>query len=85
MITGPAGRPTSRVRLDGYRAALDRAGITLDLGLIRHGGYSHEPAYQASLELLRLPGRLINGAEPETPRVDLATRLVVRESTGPVP
>ncbi|SEH02654.1 LacI family transcriptional regulator [Nonomuraea solani] len=32
MITGPAGRPTSRVRLDGYRAALDRAGITPDLG-----------------------------------------------------
>ncbi|MGW4964558.1 LacI family DNA-binding transcriptional regulator [Nonomuraea sp. NPDC004186] len=150
MIIGPAGRLTSRVRLDGYRAALDQAGIEPAPELIRHGDYSHEPAYRLSLELLRLPDRptavfagndlqalgtyraakecglrvpedvsvvgfddlpfaqwiapplttvrqplenmagmavrllvqLINGEQPETLRVELATRLIVRESTA---
>lgn len=57
MITGPSGRLTSRVRLDGYRAALDQAGIEPDPALIRYGDYSHEPAYRLSLELLRMPDR----------------------------
>lgn len=151
MITGPSGRLTSRVRLDGYRAALDQAGIEPDPALIRYGDYSHEPAYRLSLELLRMPDRptavfagndlqalgtyraakecglrvpedvsvvgfddlpfaqwiapplttvrqplanmaamaarllvqLINDEEPETLRVELATRLIVRESTAP--
>ncbi|MFI6740232.1 LacI family DNA-binding transcriptional regulator [Nonomuraea sp. NPDC050451] len=153
MITGPAHRLTSRARLDGYRAALDQVGIEVDPALIRHGDYSHEPAYHRALELLDLPDRptavfagndiqalatyraararglrvpedlsvvgfddlsfaqwisptlttvrqplanmagmaarmlmqLINGQEPETPRVELATSLVIRESTAPAP
>ncbi|WP_113704247.1 LacI family DNA-binding transcriptional regulator [Nonomuraea lactucae] len=152
MITGPAHRLTSRARLDGYRAALDQAGLEVDPTLIRHGDYSHEPSYQHALELLDRPDRptavfagndlqalgtyraarrlglrvpedlsvvgfddlpfaqwvaptlttvrqplanmaavaarmlvqLINGQEPETLRVELATSLVVRASTAPV-
>nr|WP_103957347.1 LacI family DNA-binding transcriptional regulator [Nonomuraea solani] len=151
-ITGPAHRLTSRARLDGFRAALDQVGMEADPALIRHGDYSHEPAYRHALELLSLPDRptavfagndlqalatyraarqlglhvpddvsvvgfddlafaqwiaptlttvrqplasmaamaarmlvqLINGQTPETLRVELATSLVVRESTAPV-
>jgi DNA-binding LacI/PurR family transcriptional regulator len=155
MITGPPERLTARARLDGYRAALDQAGVEPDPGLLRHGDYSHGPAYRLALELLSLPGdrrptavfagndqqalgtyraaqelglsvpgevsvvgfddlpfaawvapplttvrqplaemasvaarmlvRLIDGEELESRRLELATSLVVRDSTAPPP
>jgi DNA-binding LacI/PurR family transcriptional regulator len=152
-ITGHKHRLTSRARLDGYRAALDQEGVEADPALVRHGDYSHEPAYRHALDLLGLPDRptavfagndlmalatyraalqrglrvpqdvsvvgfddlpfarwlapplttvrqpladmaamaarmlvrLVNGERPETLRVELATTLVVRESTAPAP
>ncbi|WP_219414953.1 LacI family DNA-binding transcriptional regulator [Pseudonocardia nigra] len=148
-----AGHPRllcSRARLDGYRAALQSAGIAVDDALIEQGDFKHESGYSAACSLLDLaepptaivassdemafgvyeaarvrhlrvpddlsvvgfddlPGarwaspplttvrqplvemgllaartvlRLMNGEEIESPRVELATDLVVRHSTA---
>ncbi|MCT9935441.1 substrate-binding domain-containing protein, partial [Planotetraspora sp. A-T 1434] len=57
MIGGPPGRLSSRARLDGYRAALEEAGIAFDPSLVRHGDFGHELAHRHALDLLALPQR----------------------------
>lgn len=53
ILTGPLSVPVARDRLEGYRQALDTAGIPVDESLIRQGGFRTETGYTASLELLR--------------------------------
>ncbi|MDT5040790.1 MAG: LacI family transcriptional regulator [Actinoplanes sp.] len=55
LITGPRTLLCSRARLDGYRAALEEAGLTVDEGLIRQGDFIHESGFAAATELLALP------------------------------
>ena len=57
VIAGPARMMCSRARIDGYRAALETAGIAYDPGLVREGDFHHEAGHVAGLELLRLPER----------------------------
>ncbi|MFF7153355.1 substrate-binding domain-containing protein [Streptomyces sp. NPDC008139] len=57
VIGGPAGMMCSRARIDGYRAALETAGVAFDPALVRAGDFHHEAGYTAGLELLRLPER----------------------------
>ena len=57
VIAGPARMMCSRARIDGYRAALETAGIEYDPGLVREGDFHHEAGHVAGLELLRLPDR----------------------------
>ncbi|MEU9003556.1 LacI family DNA-binding transcriptional regulator, partial [Streptomyces sp. NPDC048551] len=45
----------SQARIDGYRAALERAGIEVDRDLIRFGDFQHEGGFQRARELLALP------------------------------
>lgn len=45
----------SQARIDGYRAALERAGIEVDRDLIRFGDFQHEGGFQRAQELLALP------------------------------
>ncbi|SEG56504.1 transcriptional regulator, LacI family [Actinacidiphila yanglinensis] len=153
VIGGPPGRLASRARVDGYRSALDEAGLPFDPALVRYGDFSHEPAFRHALDLLRLPDRptaifagsdqqalstyraadhlglrvpadlsvvgfddldfadwvtprlttvrtplpemaavatrmvlqLLSGRAPETTRVEVASELVVRDSTAPPP
>ena len=47
----------SRARIDGYRAALDAAGLPVDPTLIRHGDFHHFGGYTRARELLALPDR----------------------------
>jgi LacI family xylobiose transport system transcriptional regulator len=54
-ITGPAHALSSRARLDGYRAALDTAGVPVDPALIREGDFQIEDGLRHTLDLLRLP------------------------------
>ncbi len=60
-ITGSPAILCTQARLDGYRAALDRAGIALDPELVKVGDYhyQYQSAYQSALDaasaLLRLP------------------------------
>ena len=52
------GRPdleSARLREEGYRTALSRAGIDVDPDLVRVGGYREESADQPARELLTLP------------------------------
>lgn len=57
MIGGPVRVWCSRARIDGYRAALENAGIEVDRTLIRHGDFHVEGGYREGLALLRLPDR----------------------------
>jgi DNA-binding LacI/PurR family transcriptional regulator len=56
-VTGPASLLCSQARLDGYRAALERAGIPVDPRLIRSGDFHFESALLAAGAMLRLPDR----------------------------
>ena len=62
-ITGSPAILCSQARLDGYRAALERASITEDPELVRTGDhhyqyqFAYESALEAASELLSLPDR----------------------------
>jgi len=47
----------SRARVDGYRAALETAGVAFDPALVRAGDFHHEAGYACGRELLRLEDR----------------------------
>jgi LacI family xylobiose transport system transcriptional regulator len=55
VIAGPPTMMCSRARLDGYRAAMDTAGLRVDPALIRSGNFHVEGGYENGLALLRLP------------------------------
>ncbi|MCC9306535.1 LacI family DNA-binding transcriptional regulator [Kitasatospora sp. RB6PN24] len=57
VIAGPGRMMCSRARVDGYRAALETAGVPFDPALVREGDFHHEAGYLAGLELLRGPDR----------------------------
>jgi LacI family transcriptional regulator, xylobiose transport system transcriptional regulator len=54
-IAGPDWVLCSRARLDGYRAALDQAGIPADPLLVRSCEFFEEEGQQNAIELLQLP------------------------------
>ncbi|MER7690719.1 LacI family DNA-binding transcriptional regulator [Streptomyces sp. NPDC097610] len=56
-ISGPSRMMCSRARVDGYRAALETAGLPVDPELIRVGNFHHEDGYRLGLDLLRRPDR----------------------------
>jgi len=53
-IAGPGDYLCSRARIDGYRSALDRAGLRFDPALVRHGDFEHEGGFRRGGELLDL-------------------------------
>src|SRR3954451_8228296 len=55
MIGGPSGMLCSRARVDGYRAALETAGLTVDPELIKWGTFHVEAGYAQGRDLLGLP------------------------------
>ena len=55
VVGGPQDYLCSRARIDGYRAALERAGLVVDPELVRHGDFRHEGGYDRAVELLALP------------------------------
>ncbi|MBB5872776.1 LacI family transcriptional regulator [Allocatelliglobosispora scoriae] len=55
FIAGPPQLLCSRARLDGYRTALDAAGIALDDRLIYPGNFYHEAGFTGGGRLLDLP------------------------------
>ena len=46
-ITGPADYLCSLARLDGYRSALERAGVAFDPALVRYGDFRHEGGFSS--------------------------------------
>ncbi|MFG1948577.1 LacI family DNA-binding transcriptional regulator [Nonomuraea sp. NPDC048826] len=57
IITGPDSALSSRARLDGYRTALDMAGVPVDPELVGRGDFLIEGGLAAASRLLRLPDR----------------------------
>ncbi len=55
VITGPERILCSRARLDGYRAAMDAAGVPVDPDLIRYGNFHVQDGVDQGRELLSLP------------------------------
>ncbi|MEJ3745884.1 LacI family DNA-binding transcriptional regulator [Actinomycetes bacterium KLBMP 9797] len=54
IVSGPAHIPCSRARLDGYRSALQEAGIPVDPALVRHGDFLVEDGREHAAAMLRL-------------------------------
>lgn len=68
MITGPIEQVCHRDRLDGYRAALQHAGIDFDPALVRHGDSLVEGGRTRSRELLDLadpPTAILSGSDEQ--------------------
>ncbi|MFJ5136454.1 LacI family DNA-binding transcriptional regulator [Streptomyces sp. NPDC088707] len=57
IITGPEDMLCSLARLDGYRSALNMAGLAHDPSLVRFGDFHVEGGHARALELLQLPDR----------------------------
>ena len=55
IVAGRVSMLCNQARLDGYRAALDRAGIGLDPALISTGAHRHPSALVAASKMLELP------------------------------
>ncbi|MEO3755487.1 LacI family DNA-binding transcriptional regulator [Streptomyces sp. B6B3] len=55
IVAGPSDALASRARLDGYRAAMDIAGVPVDKNLVRIGDFQVEDGIAHTRELLRLP------------------------------
>jgi DNA-binding LacI/PurR family transcriptional regulator len=55
MITGPSRVLSSRARLDGYRAAMDAAGVPVDPALVCQGDFHVAEGLEYGRELLALP------------------------------
>jgi LacI family transcriptional regulator len=53
LVGGPANLMCSRARADGYRNALQNAGIAVDEQLIDHGQFKLESGHRQALRLLR--------------------------------
>jgi DNA-binding LacI/PurR family transcriptional regulator len=52
-VGGPADILCSRARLDGFRAAMDEAGVAVDPRLVSHGRFAVEEGIERGLRLLR--------------------------------
>jgi DNA-binding LacI/PurR family transcriptional regulator len=57
VIGGPESILCSRARLDGYRAAMDEAGVPIDPRFISHGRFHVEEGIETGRALLALPDR----------------------------
>ncbi|WP_100445534.1 LacI family DNA-binding transcriptional regulator [Glycomyces xiaoerkulensis] len=67
-ITGPERVLSARARLDGYRAAMDLAGASVDPALVRIGDYQIADGRHHTRELLRLsdpPTAIVAGNDGE--------------------
>jgi LacI family transcriptional regulator len=56
-IGGPETYLCSRARIDGYRSALERAGLKYDPQLVKHGDFEFEGGFLRAGALLELPTR----------------------------
>lgn len=55
VVAGPQTVLCSRARLDGYRAAMDEAGVPVDPALLRYGNFHVHEGITEGRALLRLP------------------------------
>jgi LacI family transcriptional regulator len=54
MIGGPEASISAVARVDGFRSACQRAGVTVDQALVQHVAFDHDAARDAALAVLQL-------------------------------
>jgi LacI family transcriptional regulator, galactose operon repressor len=66
-ITGPVDFLCSLARVDGYRSALERAGVPFDPTMVRYGDFHHEGGFACARELLagRPPTAIFAGSDQQ--------------------
>ena len=77
VIGGPESILCSRARVDGYRAAMDEAGVALDPALISHGRFHVDEGIKRGRELLssdRPPTAIVTGNDLQALGVYQAAR-----------
>jgi DNA-binding LacI/PurR family transcriptional regulator len=77
-VGGPENFLCARARLDGFRAALDEAGVPVDPALIRHGRFDYADGLQLGEALLKLrkpPTAIVCGDDLQAMGVYEAARL----------
>ena len=57
VVSGPPRVMCSRARIDGYRAAMEEAGVPVDEELVQPGLFKQETGYAAGLKLLSMADR----------------------------
>ncbi|WP_051833601.1 LacI family DNA-binding transcriptional regulator [Streptomyces sp. NRRL S-646] len=57
MISGPEDQLCCSARLDGYRSAMQAAGLAVDPEIVVHAGLTRDDGYEAARTLLALPER----------------------------
>jgi LacI family xylobiose transport system transcriptional regulator len=57
VVAGPKTILCARARLDGFRAAMDSAGVAVDEKLVRHGRFAFDDGLALGQELLKQPKR----------------------------
>ena len=55
VIAGPSDVMCSRARIDGFRTAMEEAGVPVDPSIIRHGDFFVGGGYEHGSDLLALP------------------------------
>ncbi len=57
MISGPIDLLCSRARMDGYRSAMESAGLSIDPDLMAWGDFHVDGGFKAAMAMLSLPAR----------------------------
>ncbi len=81
VVSGPPAMLCSRARIDGYRAALESAGVEVDPALIRSGNFHHIGGYQAARAFFELddpPTAIFAGSDEQAFGVAEAARVTGR-------
>ena len=82
-ITGPVDYLCSLARVDGYRSALERAGVAFDPALVRYGDFQHEGGFARAVELLEpAPSRRPPSSPAATSRPSASTRRRASAACG---
>ena len=79
MITGPRDMFCSRARLDGYRSAMEAAGLAVDPELMRWGDFHVEVAFKHATAMLSMDNRptaIFAGSDLQAMGVLEAARLL---------
>lgn len=84
FLSGPSEISTAKERIEGYKAALEKYGISFCKTLIKHGTYTVESGYQAVMELER-EGQKYDGIVAANDTMALGAIRALKELSYKIP
>ena len=84
MIAGPAGWKSVQDRSQGYKMALQAAGLSCDPACIEHGDWSYESGYWAMRRILER-GALLTALFAHNDRMAIGAMRALREASKGIP